>query len=89
MCGQLDAIRLLLGRGVEVNGSPAGSHWTFTPLHTAAIQGQVDAVRLLLERGADPTIRDPRHQGTPLEWTDHARGPRKPYAREAARILAQ
>jgi len=87
MCGQIEVIRLLLDRGVDVNASPPGSHWTFTPLHTAAIQGQAQAVGLLLEHGADRTIRDTRHQGTPLDWTDHARGPRRADAQEAARIL--
>jgi hypothetical protein len=87
MCGQLDVIRLLLRQGTDVNAVPPGSHWIATALHAAAIQGQVAAVSLLLEGGADPTIRDTQHQGTPLEWTDHARGPRRTRAREAALIL--
>lgn len=87
MCGQRRTIQLLLDHGVNVNATPPGSHWTFTPLHTAAIQGQAEVVRLLLERGADRTIRDARHQGTPLDWTNHARGPRRVAALGAARIL--
>lgn len=89
MCGQVEAMRLLLERGVDVDATPPGSHWTCTALHTAAIQGQADAVSLLLRHGADRTIRDPRHDGTPLDWTNHARGPRRVHAREAARILSQ
>jgi hypothetical protein len=38
MRGQTDVVRLLLDRGVNANASPPGSHWTATPLHTAAIQ---------------------------------------------------
>jgi hypothetical protein len=89
MCGRVDVIRLLLERGVDVNAYPPGSHWTATALHTAAIQGQADAVTLLLARGADPAIRDRNHDGTPLEWTDHARGPRRADAQEVARILGR
>jgi ankyrin repeat protein len=87
MCGQVEIIRLLLDRGVNVNASPPGSHWTATPLHTAAIQGHVAAVALLLAKGADPSIKDARHHATPTAWIPHARGPRKTFAQEAARLL--
>lgn len=88
MCGRVNAMRLLLDRGVDVNAMPPGSHWIATALHAAAIQGEAAAVALLLDRGADRTIRDRNHGGTALEWTDHARGPRRAHAREAARILS-
>src|SRR6266571_5897846 len=65
MCGQVEIVRLLADRGVNVNASPPGSHWTATPLHTAAIQGQVGTVAMLLARGADPSIKDARHRATP------------------------
>jgi ankyrin repeat protein len=87
MCGQTDVVRLLLARGVNVNARPPGSHWTATPLHTAAIQGQTVVVVLLLAHGADPTARDARYNGTPAGWTAHARGPRRALAREAAVLL--
>jgi ankyrin repeat protein len=88
MCGQLEVIRLLVDRSVNVNASPPGSHRTATPLHTAAIQGQADIVSFLLESGADPTLKDPRYQATPMEWTMHACGPRKAFAQKAAALLA-
>jgi ankyrin repeat protein len=87
MCGQTGVVRLLLDRGVGVNANPPGSHWTATPLHTAAIQGQTAVVKLLLQRGADPTLRDSRYQGTADEWTGHARGPRRWLARAASVLL--
>jgi hypothetical protein len=37
-------------------------------LHWAAYGGHADTVRLLLERGAAVNIKDPTHDGTPLEW---------------------
>jgi ankyrin repeat protein len=87
MCGQTEAVRLLLDAGVDVNAQPPGSHWTATPLHTAAIQGQAVIVKLLLQRGADPTLRDSRHQSTAIEWTGHARGSRRSLARSVSVLL--
>ena len=87
MCGQTEAVRLLLDAGVEVNAQPPGSHWTATPLHTAAIQGQVVVVKLLVQRGADPTLRDGRHRSTAVEWAGHARGPRRALARAVSILL--
>lgn len=84
MCGQTDVVRLLLDRGVNVNANPPGSHWTATPLHTAAGQGQTVVVDLLLRRGADPTLKDPRDQSTPIDWLPHARGPRRALTGEVA-----
>jgi ankyrin repeat protein len=87
MCGQLEIVRFLVSRGVNVNANPPGSHWTATPLHTAAIQGQAGVVKFLLESGADPTIKDARHHATPMVWSAHARGPRKAFAQEVAKLL--
>jgi ankyrin repeat protein len=87
MCGQSEVVRLLLDRGVDINATPPGSHWTATPLHAAAIQGQTTVVQLLLERGADPCLRDSRYSGTAGEWAAHARGPRRALARVAAELL--
>jgi hypothetical protein len=82
MCDQVDAIGLLLDAGVDINAIPPGSHVTGTALHTAAYQGSVKAITYLLDRGADPTILDPRYQGTALGWAKH--GSRS----EAAKLLA-
>jgi ankyrin repeat protein len=82
MCGQVEIIELLAERGVNVNASPPGSHWTATPLHAAAIQGHVGSVAMLLAKGADPSIKDVRHNATPAGWIPHARGPRKTLRRK-------
>lgn len=87
MCGQTEVVRLLLNRGVNVNANPPGSHWTATPLHTAAIQGQTIVVDLLLQRGADRTLKDSRYRSTPIGWLAHARGPRRALTREVASLL--
>jgi ankyrin repeat protein len=87
LCGQSEVVRLLLDRGVNVNANPPGSHWTATPLHTAAIQGQTTVVQLLLQRGADPTLKDSRYAGTARAWLAHARSSRRALVRVVAELL--
>lgn len=89
MCGRIDVVRLLVGRGVDVNASPPGSFRTGPALHTAAMQGQVEVAALLLAHGADPRIRDARYQGTALDWTRHAPRRRTAQAEAVARLFAQ
>jgi ankyrin repeat protein len=53
--GSLDAIKLLLDSGADVNlGGPTGDNWDATPLQHAILARQAGAVRFLLDRGADP-----------------------------------
>ena len=53
--GSLDAIKLLLEPGADVNlPGPTGDDWDATPLQHAILARQPGAVRLLLDRGADP-----------------------------------
>jgi hypothetical protein len=63
-----DVIRLLASLGFDVNV------WArITPLHQAAYDGDVATVETLLELGADPELRDPGFDATPLGWAEHAR----------------
>ena len=63
-----EAIRLLAELGFDVNV------WArITPLHQAAYDGDVAIVQTLLEVGADPELRDPGFNATPLGWAEHAR----------------
>jgi ankyrin repeat protein len=71
LCARLEGVRLLLDRGINIDATPPGSHWTATALHAAAGQGQRAVVELLLARGADPSIQDARYQPTPLGWATH------------------
>ena len=57
--GELDAVRMLVGRGAEVNR--AG----WTPLHYASTNGHVEVVRYLLERHAYIDAQSP-NRTTPL-----------------------
>jgi ankyrin repeat protein len=42
-------------------------------LHQAAYDGDVVVVQTLLDGGADPELRDPGFNATPLGWAEHAR----------------
>lgn len=88
MCGRTEVVRLLVENGVDANASPPGSHWTATPLHTAAIQGHNDVIALLLRFGADPNARDKMHGGRPIDWLPHARGPRRTFTKKIVKLLS-
>ena len=65
----VDAVRLLLARGADVDAH--GTGWmTGTALHSAVSARDADAVRALLDAGADPNARQ---QGgyTPLHGAAH------------------
>ena len=61
-------LRLMAALGFELSSLRRN-----TPLHDAAWSGDLELVRLLIELGADPSVRDPAYQGTPLGWAAHNR----------------
>ncbi len=67
--GGVDAARLLLERGADVDAHGRG--WmTGTPLNSAASGGHTDVARLLLDAGADPDARQ-ASGWTPLHSAAH------------------
>ena len=58
-----------IGRWTGHDGAGIDLHTT--PLHNAAWMGNLDMVKLLLELGADPNVRDPTHDSTPLGWAEY------------------
>jgi hypothetical protein len=62
---RLEAMDRLVAAGTPVNEPDA--EWGRLPLHTAAGNGRAASVRRLLAHGADPNLRDPEHDTTPLE----------------------
>ncbi len=76
------AIDQLVEAGTPVN--EADAEWGRLPLHTAAGNGRPASVRRLLAHGADPNLRDPGHNTTPLEESQRENSPGH---REAETIL--
>jgi Ankyrin repeats (many copies) len=71
----LEGLRLMAELGFEMTGMTAhdrlGMSLNTTPLHNAAWKGNLGMVKVLLELGADPGLRDPTYDGTPLDWAAH------------------
>lgn len=61
----------LLAAGTPVDATDAV--WGRQALRVAAHNGRVASVKHLLARGADPSLRDPEHQLTALEWCRRGR----------------
>jgi ankyrin repeat protein len=57
MRGDLESIKLLLDRGVDIEARSADEDEQITALDTAAFFGKMETVEFLLERGAKPTER--------------------------------
>ena len=77
--GRSGSVELLAELGFDVNALgrsdvPRAEPWQ-TALHEAADAGNVELARTLLRLGADPTIRDARFDGTPLDWAQHQNQP--------------
>lgn len=71
MHNQIEAARLLLKQGAEINAIPPGFDFSGTGLHYAAVNGHRAMVEFLLEQGADPNIKDTKVGSTPAGWADH------------------
>jgi uncharacterized protein len=70
---RLEVIDQLVAAGTPVN--EADAEWGRLPLHTAAANGRPASVRRLLAHGADPNLRDPGHDTTPLEESQRENSP--------------
>jgi ankyrin repeat protein len=69
--GRLEAAKLLLEKGAEINSIPPGFDYAGTALHNAALHGQREMVEFLLEKGADPNIKDTKVNNTAAGWADY------------------
>ena len=71
MHGHIDAAKLLLDKGAEINAIPGGFDFAGTGLHYAALNGHRAMVEFLLARGADRNIKDTKVDSTAAGWAEH------------------
>ena len=75
MHGHIDAAKLLLEKGAEINAIPGGFDYAGTGLHYAALNGHRPMVKFLLAHGADRNMKDTKVNSTPSGWADHGGHP--------------
>ena len=72
---RLEGLSLMAELGFETSGMTVhdgvGMNLNATPMHNAAWKGNLEMVKLLVELGADPGLREPSYNGTPLDWAAH------------------
>lgn len=71
MHNHLEAAKLLLRKGADINAIPAGFDYAGTGLHYAALRGHRTMVDFLLEHGADPSVKDTKVNNSPAGWADY------------------
>jgi ankyrin repeat protein len=90
MHNRIDAARLLLEKGAEINAIPPGFDYAGTALHNAAVNGHRAMVEFLIENGADANIRDEKVNGTPAGWADFGgHGELRDYLEQVAKAQSQ
>jgi ankyrin repeat protein len=76
MHGHIDAAKLLLGKGAQVNTIPGGFDYAGSGLHYAALNGHLPMVEFLIGRGADVSLRDTKVQSTAAGWAEYGGHPK-------------
>jgi ankyrin repeat protein len=75
MHGHIDAAKLLLDKGAEINAIPPGFDYAGTGLHYAALSGHRAMVEFLLAHGADLNLKDAKVGSTPAGWAEYGGHP--------------
>jgi ankyrin repeat protein len=73
MHGHINAAKLLLEKGAEINVIPGGFDFAATGLHYAALNGHRAMAQFLLDHGADRSIKDTKVGSTAAGWAEHRR----------------
>ena len=75
MHGHIEAAKLLLQHGAEINVVPGGFDYAGTGLHCAALNGRRAMVEFLLEQGADREVKDTKVGSTAAGWAEYGGHP--------------
>jgi ankyrin repeat protein len=71
MHNRIEAARLLLHKGAQIDSIPPGFDYSGTGLHYAAVNGQRAMAEFLIEQGANANIKDTKVGGTPSGWAEY------------------
>ena len=75
MHAHIDAAKLLLDKGAEINTVPGGFDYSGTGLHYAALNGHRAMVEFLLDHGADKNVLDTKVGSTAAGWAEYGEHP--------------
>src|SRR2546426_4358202 len=75
MHGHIEAAKLLLQHGAEINVVPGGFDYAGTGLHYAALNGQGAMVEFLLQQGADREMKDTKVGSDAAGWAEYGGHP--------------
>src|SRR5215510_5931175 len=75
MHGHIQAAKLLLQKGAQINAIPDGFDYAGTGLHYAALNGHRGTIEFLIGRGADVNIKDAKVGSTAAGWADYGGHP--------------
>lgn len=90
MNGNAEALRRMLGLGLDPTTISERNQSHGTALHHAVYSGSLEAVKVLVIAGADLTRRDTIYNGTPLGWAEYGQGTAKePANAERYRQIAE
>jgi uncharacterized protein len=70
MGNHIEAAKLLLHKGAEIDAIPPGFDYSGTGLHYAALHGHRPMVEFLIAQGANFNVRDTKVHNTPAGWAD-------------------
>jgi len=72
MHGHINAAKLLLEKGAQLDVVPGGFDYAGTGLHYAAFNGHRSMVEFLLDKGVDRNVKDTKVHSTAAGWADYA-----------------
>jgi hypothetical protein len=75
MHNQIEAAKLLLQRGAQINAVPPGFDYSGSGLHYAALNGHRPMVEFLIDQGADVSVKDTKVHSTAAGWANHGGHP--------------
>ena len=71
--GRAEALRRVIGFGVDLNRPSSDLYAHATALHHAVCSGSLESVKVLVEAGADLGAKDTVYRGTPRGWAEHGK----------------